>query len=285
MAEQDLAAQVRAMRSVRDFDRLKAAGAFEEMSADVVEALIGAFRRERPKKQMRLWLAVVLFSALALVGAKLVVIRLAGPGADASLLLGAMFPVAFGAAAAGAATPLQRRLSVLLGGCGDIRAIGPMVDILERQESALRAMVVGPLTRLLPRMVSDDGQRLTAGQRKRLASAMLLGPPEFALAAIGALTRIGDTSCRGRVARLAAGKGIARRNATLRQAALEAIGKLDATLDKERLAETLLRAADAPADATLLRPAGSPAAGDETMLLRPADAGGGYAVEVSDTHA
>ncbi len=270
MAEQDVAAQVRAMRSVRDFERLGAKYTLRDLDGDALAALFEVFARENRKKPRRFWTAALLSGALCMVAAKLVehVFRLPDLGGMA----GGFGMAASGVGAAAAATPLHRRLAVLITRLDDTRTVGPLLDALDAHECGTRSALAGALCRLLPRLATEDAARLTPEQRKRLSVALTAGNTDLAAAAVRGLVRMGDTSCYDRVARLAEGKGLAKKHADLWQAAKEAMPKLDAAREKERQAATLLRPADAPADATLLRPAEGAPHGDDAALLRPAEA-------------
>ncbi len=279
MADQDAAAQVRAMRSVRDFERLKAAGAFEAMTPEVVEAVFAAFLREQRKWWPRV---AVIFFLVFIVWASIDA-RLhpaAGPGIVGNL----GWFVGLVLALAGGQTRLGRRLAGLLDACGDETKLDALVDGLLPMGVANHGAFSHALARALARVSGSEWVELGDSRRRRLIGVILLGPPDLSDAAMGAFLRAGDPSCRDAVGRLAKGGGAAQRDKGLRARAQVALVEFEALAAEERQVATLLRPADAPADATLLRPAGGSGAGDETKLLRPAEPDAGDDAEVTNAH-
>lgn len=268
-AELTISDQIRAMRSAADFERLKAAGAFGDLDGDALAAVLDVFARENRKKPRRFWAAMVL-SMVAwglLLGLLQDVFHLRHLGGGS----GVFGMVAMGIGAACAATPLQRRLAVLIADLDDVRVVGALTDALDRQDVSSRKAAVGALKRLLPGLAPEHSALLTTEQRKRLGTMLAGVDADLASATLRGLVRIGDTSCYDRAARLAEGKGLAKKHADLMLAAQAALPELEALREKERQAATLLRPADAPPDATLLRPADGAPHGDDATLLRPAE--------------
>ena len=267
--ELDVPAAIRAMRNARDFDRLRSMGAFDDMSADALEAALDVFARENRKKLGRFWLAfIVLTVALSMLIAVASKFLRIDPSSFAGSV-GCMLPVI--PAAMWASTPLQRRLALLISALDDVKVVGPLTDALDGQEDTSRKAVVDALVRLLPRLEPKDAGLLSEKHRRRLGAELVGSRPELAEACLRALVQIGDASCYGRVERLSRGGGLARKRASLRQAAHDALPQLAALKERERQAATLLRPAEAPASATLLRPAGMAPRGDDATLLRPAE--------------
>jgi hypothetical protein len=275
--ELDVPAAIRAMRNARDFDRLRSMGAFDDMSADALEAALDVFARENRKKPGRFFLAaIVLTVALSMLVAVASKFHRIGPPGFA----GWVVPASMGWAAVWASTPLQRRLALLISALDDVKVVGPLTDALDNLDPTSIKAVVDALVRLLPRLEPKDAGLLSEKHRRRLGAELVGSRPELAEACLRALVQIGDASCYGRVERLSRGGGLARKRASLRQAAHDALPRLAALKERERQAATLLRPAEAPASATLLRPAGMAPRGDDATLLRPAE---GPAEEV-DAH-
>jgi hypothetical protein len=93
------------------------------------------------------------------------------------------------------------------------------------------------------------------------------GSVELSLGALQVMGEMGDASCLQPLNWVAA----KRREPELKEAAREAIGRLTERLERERMAKTLLRPTEAPADiSSLLRPAAGSSV-DTTSLVRPVE--------------
>jgi len=154
----------------------------------------------------------------------------------------------------------------------DVRAVGPLAEMLEGSDRKTRRLVVDALTRLLPRVQPDQADLLDETHRARIARTLeRSSEPNFAEAAIRALDTVGDYSCADIIRRIAAWEAVSSKYVGVRAAALDALPRFERRAEQARLASTLLRPADAPEGDHLLRPASGPDATPEERLLRPAD--------------
>lgn len=265
----DIPETIRAMRNAGDFDRLKAAGAFQDMTPETMEAVLDVYSRENRRKPLRFWSALIGVQVSVSLLITLVIGLIFGHVSGG--YAGAATGIAMAAAAAWASTPLQRRLTVLLTQMDDPHLVGPLTDALDRQEFSSRRAAVAALVRLLPYLTREHARGLTPERRTRLCKTLAGDSAELAGAVLEAAVRTGDTSCYPLVERLAEGKGLARKHSGLREAARKALPELAALREQERQASSLLRPADAPDAATLLRPAPGVPSDDASSLLRPAD--------------
>lgn len=159
---------------------------------------------------------------------------------------------------------------------GDVDCIGPLLEA-SRVRGIDQEIVVGALTRLLPRVTPSDEALLSRGQRAILFA--LLRPPqdpvavlhsplllgvyqreEFIVAALKAIAELADREAIPVVVELAYGP-----LPRVAAAARACFTSLEDSLARRELASTLLRPAGPSQD--LLRPA-PPAATDEDTLLR-----------------
>lgn len=160
-----------------------------------------------------------------------------------------------------------------LANAGDLRVVGPLLEIAVLQDSGANAMAALLLTRLLPRLRASDATLLTDGQRAALGRTLThhTGNPDFLLAALKALEQVGDGSALSVVESLATGKIRTAAPKRVQAAAQECLPFLQARYAQQQASETLLRASDiskTPSD-TLLRPAQGVVARKDAELLRP----------------
>ncbi len=268
MAEQDVAAQVRVMRSVRDFERLKAAGAFEEYKRGLTSALIARHARDSGRQWVgAAAVALVVFAA----GLLLTYVAFPHSGVDwrACAWL-SLVCLAMGLTRCHE-TPLQRSIIGHLDVIDGVRALRELLEVVRSDDPAARVVAAPLLVRALACVDGRNGFSFGRAERRYLVEILTSGPPGVAVEAMRALARLRDASCLSQMERLAEEKGMAKKHADVWQAAKDALPDLEAEQARQRQAATLLRPADAPADATLLRPADGAPHGDDATLLRPAE--------------
>ena len=166
---------------------------------------------------------------------------------------------------------------------GGAEAVGPLLEMLEgaahdRDTQALRDA-------LAPRLLAldaDGAAALTFSQRNTLARHLRLlaltalnlpAQPDFSVAALHALTQIGDAKSVPFVEKIAAMRTPTADKARIRDAAAECLPLLRARAGLVAEAKTLLRASAPEKDggATLLRAASGPDEARPEELLRPSD--------------
>jgi len=146
--------------------------------------------------------------------------------------------------------------------------IGPLSYCLSDKDPDVRKSLSPALKAHLPRVQATDRAQFTPEVMDALVKALDGKDRDLTLAILKALEQIGDGRALEAVERLASKS----KDARVRQAAEECLPALRESAEIARQSAILLRPAEAPADATLLRPAGKGEA-EEALLLRPADQG------------
>lgn len=233
-------------------EQLQAERAIDTGNPIYFEALLQVLERENRKKSRRFAQFLTLFSIAGLIVSvafdEFFHIKIGG-------MFGGLWMGLAGLAAYYAPTSLQKAAAAKVADSDDIRAVGPLVEALDKQDGATKKAAAKALTRLLPRLkYSDD--LLDRRQLGYLREGFRKGHRDFKLAVLRALPQIGDERFLSRVAALANGKGAARRDVELRDAAVMCHEAL-----KERIEE------DKTTRLALLHPVESP---DSNALLRPA---------------
>lgn len=187
-----------------------------------------------------------------------------------------MYPLItlFGGAAA--VSQSQKRGVSVLAQFDDVRAVGPLVDSLKYQDRTVTKTAEAALTRVLPKLRASDAEMLNDNQRDALTGYLRLEKcakqKALILAILKAYEQVGDGRALPFVRNLAAPDPawMAFRAVTL--AARECLPYLEARAEKERQAQTLLRAVENPVSDSeiLLRPASGVSSLDQELLLRPA---------------
>lgn len=163
----------------------------------------------------------------------------------------------------------RNRARAALVGCDDVRAVGPLADMLSAPEPGMREAAAGALARLLPRLGPSDAGLLNSEQRANLHSVLQMGRPEEAplkLAILRALAHVGDSLSIPFVERLA--RMPFRRDRPLRAAAEECLAALRSRSRSLAASKALLRAAAAGGSHELLKVAVPPSGRDSEILLR-----------------
>jgi hypothetical protein len=253
--------------SRRAAERQRAEQVLKSRGADAVGALVAVLEAENRKKGQRFWTGLVLAcAALGVIGG---ILREWWHGFN---LGGAYYFVGVAAGVALASTRRQKAAARLLAECDDLRAVGPLVGALERQDAGTRAAARTALVRQLPRLRPADAHLLDETQRACLHRALAGKDAELAHAILAALQQVGDARAIPAVEKLAAGKGAAAKDGKLRQEAIDCLPVLRERAEEERVRQTLLRPASEPEGGdTLLRPAAGAGDVDEGVLLRPVD--------------
>jgi hypothetical protein len=285
--ECSLPERIRSMKTVDDFDLLNAAGTFQRMGTEEFQALVAVFERENRKKPRRFWTAFVIWVAAVAICIALIeglLHWLGWKNAPLGGAAGGLSMPGLGIGAAVASTRLQRRIAEVLLKYEDVAVVGPLAEMLDRQDAATRKMAEQTLIRLLPRLRPTDAGLLNETQRAALyrelsgrnwtSSGRWRNTLNTALlvAILRALEQVGSGEALPHVERLAGGKGQAKRNLEIREAAKACLPFLQERVELERLSRTLLRPAESPEApaAILLRPAQGVPDADPNILLRPA---------------
>ncbi len=157
----------------------------------------------------------------------------------------------------------------------DLRAVGPLTEVLNCGDSATVAQAEVALTRLLPRLQASDAMLLGKNQRDILNRALTNQPTvrrvELRVAILKAYEQVGDLSALGVVEKLAALEPKNDRQRTVQEAAAHCLPFLRDVAARNEAAHTLLRASASTAEArpdTLLRPAAPVAETAPETLLR-----------------
>lgn len=71
----------------------------------------------------------------------------------------------------------------------DVDLVGPLIDLLGIENRKVRTNAMRALTRLLPRMTTDDAEALTVDQRERLIKLLRMNPDFYLYKDVGAIFR------------------------------------------------------------------------------------------------
>ncbi len=149
----------------------------------------------------------------------------------------------------------------------DIRVLGPVTELLERDRPAASKALI----RLLPRIKSEDREHLLPAHVSQLNQLLVTlapkkGEMELGVTVIAALGKIGDSRSLSILERFAESRS--RRYTQLREAAVLALPELRQYIDNLRLGKALLRPSEPPTRELLHPAAGADTLGNEG-LLRP----------------
>lgn len=167
----------------------------------------------------------------------------------------------------------RRALAARLAEYEDVRAVGPLADLLTTSDPRLRKTARVGLIRLLPLLTSGDAHWLPPEQRDRLCQVLedAERQPELAEAILRAFAHVGDGNVLGAVQRVADMRARAARHKLLKATARECLPILRARIGQENARQTLLRPHTSPHGdpATLLRGTTQADAPCSAELLRP----------------
>jgi len=160
-----------------------------------------------------------------------------------------------------------------LANAGDLRVIGPLVEIAAIQDGSANAMAALLLARLLPRLRATDAALLNGRQRAALGRTLTSNTknPDFLVAALKALEQVGDGALLTVVEGLATGRISTADPVRVQAAARECLPFLRTRFDQQRASQGLLRASHVsqmPPGMLLRAARGAPDTGSEE-LLRP----------------
>lgn len=182
----------------------------------------------------------------------------------------------------------RRRMVAAVAAQDDIHAVGPLLDALAMDSGESQHKAMEALTRLLPRLTSQDAHLLNDAQRATLYR--ILSTPSgnrnpagekerlnFRLSIVKALEHIGDSKALPIVERLARNNATAASAKRLQEAASACLPYLRARVEEHGTRSTLLRSAEAPPEPdwdaiTLVRPL-PPQDGDTSARLQYAGTG------------
>lgn len=175
---------------------------------------------------------------------------------------------------------LRREDFALLDSIDDVRMVGSLCEMAELARGDDRQAVLYALVRLLPKIDTATAGLIPPARRLCLYRALWTADPSrdasFIVEGMRASARIEDTQALIYLRIFATRPVRTEVDRWVHESAMECVPKLEALAAKEQTAQTLLRAADAPAspDNTLLRPAAGAAEPDAQQLLRPSEPGG-----------
>lgn len=153
----------------------------------------------------------------------------------------------------------------------DVRVVGPLAEALLVADKETQSYIVETLVRLLPRLREMDTDPLTPKQHEALNRALLKDySPRLILAILHCLQDSEEIAAIPYVTRLAEGAASAKLYDAVRKAAQGCLAILEEKAAHKRRQETLVRAAEAPNENTLLKPAGSAPDVPAEQLLRVA---------------
>jgi hypothetical protein len=267
----------RSLRSGDEAIRREAEAAAFSGEKESIEILIATARQENAKKPLRFAVALGVIMATMIVVSSVISMLL---HVQLTGVVSGFIVAALGGAAAYAPTPLQKRVMQALSEIDDVRAVGPLIEALDRQDASTARAAAGALIRLLPRLRPGDANALSDRQRAILNEALVGGVKtldraagvQLAVAGLTALMAVGDGCSLPHVRRLAAGRGMARKNPEIQRAAEDLLPVLEIRQQAERLRETLLRPASPAPRESLLRAVASGTEPDAFSLLRAAPA-------------
>lgn len=159
----------------------------------------------------------------------------------------------------------------------DIRVAGPLVEALEVADVATQPLLTAALLRLLPRLTTVQAFQLTAAQRQALYRHLKAGISQehgpaqrLSLTIVQFLARTEDVQAIPLLEAVAQNAA----NLPMRQEALEGLIHLEEVLARQRISQSLLRGACAPATPSniLLRPAQYGTVSEPVQLLRASHA-------------
>lgn len=276
MPAADVQALVKRLSSRKENERRAAEEVLERMGQAGFEAVLNALRKEA-EQQRKMQRAMYGFYAVML----LVIVLSVGAGVWRGIHTGSWkgtFDIfsyvglfgSFGATAGVGA--LHNRSANLLAKWEDVRAVGPLLKVLDSQDKTAKKVAEETLIRLLPRFQASEAHLLTDDQLSILHHYVTKrNNVTLVREGILLLDRIGDTTGLETVQRVAQGKGWGKENEEIRILAHDCAESLKVRAeDKNR--QTLLRAASAPdaPENVLLRPAQGAGNTDAETLLRPA---------------
>jgi hypothetical protein len=165
------------------------------------------------------------------------------------------------------------RSTAALTNIDDVRAVGALAEAMDIPDKGILAQAEAALTRLLPRLRAEDAHLLNESQRNGLYSRLkienAITRPEFLVAVLEALEKIGDAAALPAIQNLATSTVTSAGGRRVQAAARKCLPVLQQRVRTLETSTTLLRASSAgdAAGESLLRPAhGGNAAPPEELL-------------------
>ncbi len=157
-------------------------------------------------------------------------------------------------------------------GADAIETLLELLDALSRLDAVLRPDALALLRALLPLVDDCDAPDFTPSRIRTLVLLLITEgtPLDVRMLAMSALRYVADETAAAQIGALANGPAQTRDERALRQRASRCLPDLLKRLNARRSAGTLVRPAEAPPDASLLRPAEGGPVGEQALLLRPA---------------
>jgi hypothetical protein len=169
-------------------------------------------------------------------------------------------------------TAVQMRAGSSLCKFDDIRAIGPLIEVLRVEDVRARNLARNALQALLPRLQASDAALLGDEHHQLLHKELKIHDDRWSLAIIKSLEQVGDGRDVTVMERIVKGEAGYYRTNEVRLAATECLGFLSERGEEHRLRSTLLRASGLEqGEESLLRPAAYTATCDPAHLLRPTE--------------
>lgn len=150
----------------------------------------------------------------------------------------------------------------------DLRAIGPLLEALNCPEPDIRVLSEMALARLLPRLTAADSGLLNEEQYLCLFRALHSRYTDLVVSVIRAFREIGDERALLTVRHLAERPPRTPRQQFIHHAAQECLPVMQERLERERVANILLRPTSPPTE-TLPRPVMTDPNHDPALLLHP----------------
>ena len=232
-------------------------------------------RRKSLKKRKRVFVGISIYISAIL----LLMIVMALSHGNPSGMLGQIGSITAILAGAYAATQKQQKAVQALAQFDDVRAVPRLIEMLEYTNKGLKTDAANILLKLLPKLQNSDAALLTQ-EHHAILNRALTGKvaldkawrQQMQVAILNALQQVGNESSLPIVEELAAGKGKAKDNAVVQQAAGECLPFLQTRVAGQRQMQTLLRASDGNVTSAdvLLRSAASRAEAHPEELLRAA---------------
>lgn len=281
------------------------------LPGDHLQALIGELARESEsnRRRFKVWQRAVLGMTAGVLGISLLWVLAAARGWARPDNIGMLFLLfTLVGPATGLymlSTGRHRRLARAVAACDDLQALGPLIGSLNLPGNRLQRDVAEAVTRMLPRIDGAAAARLTVGEVDSLNFQLrraALDPLSYSnghdgfegVVMIAGVRRTRYTAGQNRfyallraiietsplfgncetlrnLERLARMKVRSPRRVDLASAARDAADLLRGRIERNSVAEHLLRPAMDVDSAALLRPAASATDTDESRLLRPSE--------------
>ncbi|MCW3054774.1 MAG: hypothetical protein JWN14_3944 [Chthonomonadales bacterium] len=165
------------------------------------------------------------------------------------------------------------RAFAVLESVADVRAVGPLLDLLPLAFAGRKRVILALLIRLLPTLQPGDAGLLLPTHRRQLRQTLFTGDfrqeSAYLIAILKALEQIGTREDLSAVEFLAVGESDSWQERQVRDAARACLPCLRERIEQRKDSDVLLRPACGGAPEQLLHPATGGSASDPAQLLRP----------------